>query len=100
MAETRRLLRSDIWNCLHCQRNHFYEGGGDKESVDLLCANQQCRHWFRLYFDAADGLVDVGMIEFPDALKERSIKEAAALMRAAAVARSQLVGVKKPGLVY
>lgn len=32
--------------CLYCKGTEFYEGPSGGLSINVLCANPECRHWF------------------------------------------------------
>ena len=46
--------------CTYCGGNRFYEGPSGGGSINVLCSNPDCRHWFN---DTGFGLDDLDKIE-------------------------------------
>lgn len=64
--------------CVYCGGTDFYEGPRGGASVNILCANPECRHWFN-YMEPLDKLDDLEKVEPTEEEKEaerqRKIKE-------------------------
>lgn len=69
--------------CTYCGSERFYEGPSGGASTNVLCANDDCRHWFNV--DPWCGLEDLNRVQPPpgkekilptvDQVKERYIRE-------------------------
>jgi hypothetical protein len=66
-------------NCTYCGGDKFYEGPSAGFSINILCQNPKCRHWFN-YEQVLDKLEDLHKIEPTEEEKEtkrvEQIKEA------------------------
>jgi hypothetical protein len=56
-----------VHTCTYCGGTKFYEGPGGGMSVNVLCANEECRHWFNA---TPFGFEDLKRVEPNDAEKE------------------------------
>lgn len=63
--------------CTYCGGDKFYEGPSGGTSTNILCANEDCRHWFN---SCPGGLDDLDRVEPTDEEKEatRAEKKSAA----------------------
>jgi len=57
--------------CTYCGGTSFYEGPSGGASVNVLCANQKCRHWFN---DSLGELEDLHRVEPSDEEKAEAAK--------------------------
>lgn len=39
----------EVPTCTYCDGTRFYEGPRGGMSVNILCANDKCRHWFNYH---------------------------------------------------
>lgn len=60
--------------CTYCGGTKFYEGPSGGMSVNILCANEKCRHWFN-YTPAFDGLDDLKRVEPTEEQRKRQIDD-------------------------
>lgn len=57
--------------CVYCGGADFYEGPNGGMSINVLCANPKCRHWFN---DVLGDLKDLNRVEPTDEEKEQQRK--------------------------
>ena len=55
-------------NCTYCGGSEFYEGPSGGASINVLCANKDCRHWFN---DTPFGFDDLHRVEPTDEEKHQ-----------------------------
>lgn len=61
--------KSQQLQCLYCHGTSFYEGPSGGMSTNILCANNECRHWFN-YTALINKLDDLNRVEPPRTPKE------------------------------
>lgn len=61
--------------CTYCKGTDFFEGPSGGMSVNLLCANPECRHWFNLVLDKLEDLDKIEPSDEEKAAKREAEKD-------------------------